>query len=134
MENTKNLQAKEKNEVTGPAEQTKTGPTFIPDVDIFETEGAIVLLADMPGVKAEDLHIDLKDDTLSIVGDVAPFEGPNEDDLVIEYEIGRFARQFHLTEVIDQEKIEANLNDGVLRLVMPKAEKAVPKKIAVKAA
>jgi len=133
MADQKDLQVREKQEVTGPSEQTTAGPVFSPDVDIFETEKEIVMLADMPGVKAEDLTIDLDDNRLSIKGDVAPFEGTNEEDIVTEYEIGQYVRQFNLSEVIDQSKIEAKLEDGVLRLTLPKMEKATPRKITVKA-
>jgi len=134
MTDTKDIQVKEKQEVRAPAEQTKPGPVFSPEVDIFENDRAIVLLADMPGVKSKDLNIDLHENTLTITGDVLPFEGKDEEDIVIEYEIGRFTRQFSLSEVIDQNKIEAKLEDGVLRLTLPKVEKAAPRKITVKAA
>jgi HSP20 family molecular chaperone IbpA len=134
MTDTRDIQVKEKQEVRTPAEQTKPGPVFSPDVDIFENENEIVLLADMPGVKSDDLNIDLREDTLTITGEVQPLEGKDEDDIVIEYEIGQFARQFSLSEVIDQNRIEAKLEEGVLRLILPKVEKATPRKIAVKAA
>jgi HSP20 family molecular chaperone IbpA len=93
----------------------------------------ITLLADMPGVKAGDLNIDLRDDTLTLTGVVAPFEGPEEEDLRIEYEVGTYYRQFTMSELIDQSKIDAQLSDGVLRLSLPKVEKATPRKITVKA-
>lgn len=127
----KELQVKEKKEVASPAEYTKPGPVFTPSVDIFETENEITLLADMPGVTPQKLNIDLRDDTLTITGDIEPFEGPNEQDILIEYEVGKYLRQFSLSEVIDQGKIEAKLSDGVLRLNLPKVEKAKPRKIAV---
>jgi len=127
------IQVKEKQEVAGPAEQTKPGLVFIPDVDIFETDKSITLLADMPGVKTKDLCIDLRDNILTLSGDVAPFEGPDENDVSIEYEIGKYHRQFTLSEVIDQGNIDARLQDGVLRLTLPKVEKAAPKKIEVRA-
>jgi HSP20 family molecular chaperone IbpA len=133
MADQKDLQVREKQEVAGPSEQTTPGPVFSPDVDIFENEKAIVMLADMPGVKADDLIIDLNDNQLSIKGEVAPFEAAEEEDIVIEYEIGQYVRQFSLSEVIDQSKIEAKLEDGVLRLTLPKMEKAAPRKITVKA-
>ena len=133
MAETKEIQAKEKQEVSAPAEQTKPGPVFTPAVDIFETEKEITLLADLPGVKSDELNIDLRDNVLTLTGDVAPWEGAEEEDLLIEYEIGRYFRQFTLSEVIDQEKIDAQLNDGVLRLTLPKIEKATPRKISVKA-
>jgi HSP20 family molecular chaperone IbpA len=134
MTETKEIQAKEKQEVTIPAEQTKPGLVFTPAVDIFETEKEITLLADLPGVKSDDLNIDLRDNVLTLTGDVAPWEGAEEEDLLIEYEIGRYFRQFTLSEVIDQDKIDAQLNEGVLRLTLPKVEKATPRKISVKAA
>ncbi len=130
---TKELQAKEKMEAAPPAEQTKPGKVFTPAVDIFETEKELTLLADLPGVKTEHLTIDLSDDVLTLVGEVKPFEGPDEEDLLIEYEVGTYYRQFTLSELIDQNKIDAQLNDGVLRLHLPKVEKATPRKITVKA-
>jgi HSP20 family molecular chaperone IbpA len=130
---TKELQPQEKMEVAAPAESTRPGLVFTPAVDIFETDKEITLLADIPGVKAADLNIDLRDDTLTLTGTVAPFEGPQEEDILIEYEIGTYSRQFSLSEVIDQGKIDAQLTDGVLRLSLPKVEKATPRKITVKA-
>jgi HSP20 family molecular chaperone IbpA len=72
----KELQAKQKTEVAAPAEQTRPGAVFVPAVDIFESEKEITLLADLPGVKSEDLKIDLQDNILTLSGDVAPFEAP----------------------------------------------------------
>ena len=133
MAETKELQAKEKLEAAVPAEQTKTGAVFTPNVDIFETEKEIIMLADIPGVKAEDLLIDLRDDTLTFSGEVKPVERPGAEDILVEYQVGRYYRQFTLAEVIDQKKIDATLNDGVLRLTLPKVEKAMPRQITVKA-
>ncbi len=131
MPESKDLKVRDKQELSGPVEHTKPGPVFIPEVDIFENEKEIVLLADMPGVKAENLNIDLNENVLKIAGDVAPFEGRDEEDIVIEYEVGRFVREFSISEVVDQERIEAKLETGVLRLVLPKKEKAAPRKITV---
>ena len=133
MAESRELQLKEKQELSVPGEQTKSGPVFTPAVDIFETEKNITLLADLPGVKSDELNIDLRDNVLTLTGDVTPWEGAEEEDLLIEYEIGRYFRQFTLSELIDQDKIDAQLNDGVLRLILPKVEKATPRKISVKA-
>ena len=134
MTESKDIQVKDKQEVTSPTEQTKPGPVFSPDVDIFENEKEIVLLADMPGVKADDLTIDLRDNTLSLVGEVSNDVGEGEEGIVVEYQTGRYVRQFTLSEVINQENIDAKLDAGVLRLTLPKVEKATPRKITVKTA
>jgi HSP20 family molecular chaperone IbpA len=86
----------------------------------------------MPGVKADDLTIDLRDNTLTLSADIAPVDNTDEEEILVEYETGRYYRQFTLGELINQEKIDAKLNDGVLRLTLPKVEKVTPKKIAVK--
>ena len=72
--------------------------------------------------------------TLTLSADIAPVENANEDDILVEYETGKYYRQFTISELINQEKIDAKLNDGVLRLKLPKVEKATPKKIVVKTA
>jgi HSP20 family molecular chaperone IbpA len=133
MTETKELQAKGKVEVPAAAEQIKPGPVFTPNVDIFETDTEIILLADIPGVKAPDLSIDLRDDTLTLTGEVKPLNRPEEEDILIEYQFGRYYRQFTLAEVIDQSKIDAALNNGVLRLALPKVEKAMPRQITIQA-
>lgn len=133
MAESKALKVKEKQEVTTPAEQTRPGLIFTPAVDIFETDHDITLLADMPGVTPEKMTIDLHDGVLTFTGDATPWENPNEKDVLIEFEIGKYHRQFTLSEAIDQDKIQAKLTDGVLRLTLPKAEKARPRKITVNA-
>jgi HSP20 family molecular chaperone IbpA len=129
----KELKAKDKKEVTSPAEQTKPGPVFTPAVDIFETETSLTLLADLPGVRAEGLDIDLHDDTLTIIGNIVPEKAEGETLVLMEYEVGQYLRKFTLSDVIDQAKIKAELSDGVLRLNLPKIEKAQPRKITVTA-
>lgn len=129
----KELKVREKQEVATSAEQTKPGLVFTPAVDIFENETEIVLLADMPGVKAQDLNIDLRDNTLTLDGGVEPFEASGEEAVLMEFEVGKYFRKFSLSEVIDQEKIDAQLKDGVLRLTLPKVEKATPRTITVQA-
>lgn len=116
---------------TGP-EQTRPGVVYSPATDIFESENAITLLADMPGVKASDLDIDLRDNILTLSGRVAEPATSGESDVLREYRSGTFFRQFTLAETIDQAKIDAKLNDGVLRLELPKVERAKPRQIAVK--
>jgi HSP20 family molecular chaperone IbpA len=131
MTETKDLQVKEKQELSTAAERTKPGLVFTPEVDIFETDRDITLLANMPGVAADDIAINLDNGVLTISGDVKPWESAEEQDVLVEFEIGQYYRQFTLSDTVDQGKIEAKVENGVLRLVLPKAEKAMPKKIAV---
>ena len=128
------MQAREKTEAAASAENMQPGPTFTPAVDIYETEKGITLTADIPGVKAGDLSIDIKDSILTLEGNLKSPEGPDELDVLREYETGRYRRSFTLSDVIDQARIEAELKDGVLRLLLPKVEPAAPRKITVKTA
>ena len=133
MAESKELQVKEKQEIAAPAEQTRPGMVFTPEVDIFENDRNIILLADLPGVAPNNVKIDLRDDVLTLTGEIKPWENPEESDILVEFEIGRYYRQFNLSQAIDQNKIEAKLEDGVLRLTLPKAEKAIPRQITVSA-
>ena len=133
MAESKELQVKDKQEVTTPVEHTKPGLVFTPNVDILESDSEIVLLVDMPGVATDDVNIDLRDGVLTLSGDVKPWEDKEESNVLIEFRIGKYYRQFTLSESINQDGIEAKLENGVLRLILPKSEKAMPRKIMVNA-
>lgn len=113
-------------------EQTSNGPVFQPLVDIYETGDSLVVLADMPGVGPDDISIDLENDILRLRA--TPKYADNTDNAIIgEYDTGAFLRQFHLTEAIDREKIKAEMKNGELKLILPKAAKAMPRRIEVRA-
>jgi HSP20 family molecular chaperone IbpA len=131
-EKTHEVQTVEHEDETTALEQTRPGPVFVPAVDIFEEDGNITVLADMPGVKPDNLTIDLHENVLTMTGDAEEVEGEDEEELIREYHVGRYYRQFTVSDNIDQDKIEANLSDGVLRLVLPKAEASKPKQIKIK--
>jgi HSP20 family protein len=116
----------------GRGESTTGLPTFIPQVDIYEDAKVITVLADMPGVDKEGVSIDLTEDQLTIQGKVDTAD-EGETLLHKEYEPGNYFRQFTLSDGIDREKITAKMTDGVLTLTLPKAEKAVPRKIEITA-
>ena len=126
------IQKTEKTGVPTVPEQTRPGPVYSPAVDIFENDNSITVLADMPGVKAQDLKIDLRESVLTLTGRVTSPESPKESDVLREFQTGTFFRQFTLSETIDQGKIDAKLTDGVLRLELPKVEKARPRQITVR--
>jgi HSP20 family protein len=115
---------------TGSAESTSTVPQFSPQVDIWENEKGLTVVADMPGVSAEGLNIDLNDNALTIHGHVT---SPHEDRKIIaqEFEVGDFYRQFKLSDDIDKEAITAAIKDGVLTVTLPKQAPAQPRKITV---
>jgi HSP20 family protein len=129
----KELKVREKQALSTDTEQTRPGPVYTPDVDIFESETDITLLADMPGVATDHMTIDLRDDVLTVTGEAEMDGEASEEPIVMEYGVGKYYRQFTLSEVIDQAKITAELKDGVLRLVLPKVEKATPRKITISA-
>jgi len=130
MAETKDIQIKQ--DVAQPAEHTWHGPMFTPAVDIYETDEFITVLADMPGAKADTINIDLRDNVLTLQGEVSPLEAADERDVLREYNTGRFFRQFTVSEIIDQARIEASFTEGVLRLVLPKVERMKPRQISVK--
>jgi HSP20 family molecular chaperone IbpA len=130
---TREIQVSVKREMKDAVEPTRPGPVFTPAVDILETDEAITILADMPGVRPEDLAIDLRDSTLTLVGHAREPVGEQERYLLREYETGSFYRQFRLSGILDQTKIDASLTQGVLRLVLPKAEAARPRRIQIRA-
>ena len=129
----KELTPKVKEEVPAKAERVRPGRVFLPAVDIYETAEALVLVADMPGVPGDRVTLDLKDSLLTIQGEISPPAGQGETLVSQEYYTGDYYREFQLGELIDKGKIEATMNDGVLTLVLPKAERAKPRKIEVKA-
>ncbi len=112
-------------------EGTREGPYFKPAVDIYETDEALTVVADLPGTGVEDIDIDLRDNQLTLTGIVNRPLGDQWEPLYTEYRSGHFMRQFQLGRQIDQSKISAHYEQGVLELTLPKAEDAVPRKIEV---
>lgn len=132
-ESTHEVQQVRSTNAGGEVEQTHTGPVYTPAVDIFETTENITVLADMPGVKAEDLQIDLRESVLTLRGRAASPEGDNEVTEAREFGPGTFYRRFTLADTINQSQIQAKLANGVLRLELPKAEASKPRQIPVSA-
>jgi HSP20 family molecular chaperone IbpA len=118
----------------GRGERTRARRTFRPQVDIYETEQGLMLLADVPGAKPEGLEITLERHVLTIRAEVEDHAPEGYSPVYQEYEVGDFECQFTLSGDFDTEKIEANLVDGVLRLTIPRAAEAAPRTIKVKAA
>ena len=127
----KEISLREKEEIQKDSgEPTKEGVYFSPTVDIYETDDAITLLADLPGVVKDNLDINVEDKQLTITGLVDEPENRLQS-VYTEYGIGGYTRSFKLGDAIDQSKINAALKDGVLTLVLPKAEALKPRKIEI---
>ena len=115
-------------------ERTRDRSCYLPKTDIFETDNEIVLIADVPGADQKSVDITLEKNVLSINAFVDD-DIPNDFDRVYtEFESGDYQRSFRLSDEIDQNKIEAVVSNGKLRLRLPKAEPAKAKKITIKAA
>jgi len=112
-------------------EQTRPGRTYVPDVDIYETQDGLWLWADMPGVDENSLEVNVADNVLAITGQVALSEYDNLNPVYTEYNVGNYARRFTISNEIDTERIKARMTNGVLELELPKAERAKPKRITV---
>mgnify|MGYP006290955821 CR=1 FL=1 len=124
------IQVREKQELTN-EEGTREGPYFKPAVDIYETDDSLTVKADVPGARPEDFDIDLRENVLTIQATTGDVED-RWNRVYEEYRTGNFMRQFRLGQNIDQKKISASIEHGVLNLTLPKAERAKPRKIEVK--
>lgn len=112
--------------------QAPAAPHVVPPVDIVEDDSGITLLADLPGVSRERLGVRVDGDILTIEG-TADVAGPREMELVYgEAQLAVYRREFSLSRELDASRIEAQLKDGVLRLTIPKAEEARPRRIEVR--
>lgn len=107
-------------------------PFVVPPVDVFENDNAITLLADLPGVPRDQLHVRVDGETLVLEATATTSSGPENMQLVYgEAQVPTYRRQFTLSRELDTSRIEAQLRDGVLRLTIPKAEEAKPRRIQV---
>jgi HSP20 family protein len=123
---------KQEADPTRKGELTRQMNVYTPAVDIMERKDDIVLLADMPGVDETSVEITLEKNVLTIYGKVAA-EIPSGYTLYLsEYGTGDYQRVFTLTEEVDRDKIQATVKNGVLTLVLPKAEAVKTRKIEVK--
>jgi HSP20 family molecular chaperone IbpA len=131
MASPQELQVQHKREVETKQESTVPARVFLPVTDIFETEQALTVILEMPGVARESLDVSVENDILTIAGriDFSKYEGLQP--VYTEYNIGNYSRSFQISSTIDQSGISATIADGVMTLVLPKAEKAKPRKIKV---
>jgi HSP20 family protein len=132
MPDQQELQVQQKREVEKKPESTIPARRFLPVTDIFETSDALKVILEMPGVDKESVDVRVENDVLTIEGQVDFTKYQGLTPLYTEYNVGNYARSFELSSKIDQERIGAELKDGVITLILPKAEKAKPRKITVR--
>jgi len=131
MADGRELQVQQKREVEKKQETTVPARLFSPVADIFETDRNLTVVLEMPGAKKEDVNVNVDDGILKIDGkiDLSKYEGLRP--LYTEYNIGHYTRSFRLSSAVDQTKIRAEMKDGVLTVVVPKSERAQPRRIEV---
>jgi len=114
------------------ADEPAATTSWSPSVDIFETEGEIVVKAELPGMDRKDIALHLENNVLSIRGE-RRFEKETKEENYhrIERSYGNFSRSFSIPATVDEEKIRADYKDGVLKIILPKKEQAKPKQIKI---
>ena len=125
------VQVQQKREVEKKQESTIPARVFVPVADIFETDQALTVILEMPAVSKNSVDVTVENDVLTIGGRVDFSNYDELQPLYTEYNVGNYARSFQLSSKIEQDRISAELKDGVMMLVLPKAEKAKPRKINV---
>jgi HSP20 family protein len=125
------LAVQEKKELVSKEEKTVPARYYVQNTDIYETDDALTVVMEIPGVEKKDVDVSIENDVLRVEGriDFAKYEGLEP--LYTEYNVGHFARAFTLSNKIDQQQIAAQLDDGVLTLTLKKAKEAMPRKIAI---
>ena len=125
------------NESTAVSKETKTpreDAALVPPVDVIEDSGGITLYADLPGVPKEKLNLHVDADTLTIEGEFGLELPEGMESTHAEVSLPRYRRTFTLSRELDVDKVNAEFDQGVLKLRIPKAEHALPRKIEISVA
>ncbi|HEY9183329.1 MAG TPA: Hsp20/alpha crystallin family protein [Gammaproteobacteria bacterium] len=128
---TQEVAPREKRELTENTERTEAGKFFSPYTDIHETERAVVVSMEMPGVDKDSIDIRLDKGVLTVKGTIDSTKYDALKPIYTEYNVGNFVRTFTVSTKIDAGRISATVVDGVLTIELPKAAEAVAKRIAV---
>lgn len=131
MADAQELSVRDKKELVSNEEQTKPGRYYIPYTDVYESDDALSVLMEMPGVTKDNLSVTLENGVLRVEGriDFGKYEGMEP--VYTEYNVGHYARSFTVSNQIDQDGISAQLADGVLSLALPKSKQAQSRRIAI---
>jgi HSP20 family molecular chaperone IbpA len=126
------LQVQQKREIETKEEATLPTRTYVPTTDIFETQDALNVVLEMPGVEKTNIDVTVQEGILNVEGRLDFSKYKSLQPLYTEYNVGHDARSFRLSSKIDESKIAAELRDGVLTLTLPKVEEAKPRTIQVR--
>jgi HSP20 family protein len=131
MATAQELAVRDKKELATKDDKTVPGRYYVPYADIYETDEALSVVMEMPGVEKQNLEVALENDVLRVDAriDFSKYEGMEP--VYTEYNIGHYSRSFTLSKKIDQDGISAQLDDGVLTLTLPKAQEAQPRRISI---
>jgi HSP20 family molecular chaperone IbpA len=125
------LEAQEKKELVSKDEKTVPARYYVPNTDIYETEDALTVVMELPGVERQAVDVNVENDVLRIEARIDSSKYEGLEPLYTEYNVGHFTRTFNLSNKIDQQQISAQFDDGVLTLTLKKAQEAIPRRIAI---
>jgi HSP20 family protein len=131
MSGAQELTVREKQELASKEEKTTPGRHFVPAADIFETDEALTVIMEMPGVDKKNVSVALENDVLRVDGQIDFSKYKGMEPVYTEYNVGHYARGFTLSDRIDRNKISAQLDNGVLTLTLPKAKGSLPRRIVL---
>jgi HSP20 family protein len=131
MSGSQELAVREKQELAQQEEKTVPGRYYMPAADIFETDDALTLLLEMPGVSKNNVDVQVENDVLRVEGKIDYSAYKDIEPVYTEYNVGHYARAFTLSNKIDRDAITARVEDGVLTLTLPKAKEALSRRIAI---
>ena len=131
MSASQELSVRDKKELLSKEEKTVPGRYYIPYADIHETDEALTVVMEVPGVERKDITVALENNVLRVDGQIDFSKYDGLEPVYTEYNVGHYTRSFTLSNKIDQEQISAQLEDGVLTLTLPKAKEAQPRRISI---
>jgi len=131
MATAQELAVRDKKELVSKEEKTVPGRYYVPYADIYETDEALSVVMEMPGVERKNINVALENNVLRVDGQIDFSKYDGMEPVYTEYNVGHYSRSFTLSNRIDQDKISAQLEDGVLTLTLPKAKEAQPRRISI---
>ena len=132
MAQSQQLSVQHKKELASKEETTVPSRYYVPNTDIYETEEALTLVMEIPGVEKKDLDVQLENDVLRVEGRIDFSKYEALEPVYAEYNVGHFVRAFTLSNKIDQDRISAEVAEGVLTLTLQKAKSAAQRRIQVR--